>query len=391
MDDSQKVNLSLAETEAIISEHPLFSELSSKDIREFASLMQTYHFDKDQVIVKENDYIDRIYLIAKGEAEVTQQTIIQGEAVNRPVAVLRRGEAIGLSEEGLFAPGEQRTATVTALTPMTLIGINLPELNRFMLAMTESYSDFKKSIEKILWVDFVKKTLPFAPLNIQDIHWLVDRLEHYTIPADSYIFEQGEVGTKAYLIQSGRVEISRSINSDTKTVLAILKSSEIIGETSLLTGSRRNASALALEKCELLAIEKKSLNEILKRNERTHEILQEIVRERSAPVRIQEPHIFPHQDVTGDSFVILKNERDHLYCMLSSEGWYVWEQIDGKHLIDDIITDCSEKFGHDAKDSVYTSLTNLVKARLVTLPNAPGLSEDSMPWWKKLLTDLHLT
>lgn len=388
MDDSRKANLSLAETEAIIAAHPFFSGLSSKDFKDLAALMKTYLFDKGHVVVKENDYIDRIYLVAEGEAEVTQETVSHGESVNRPIAILRHGEAIGLTEEGLFAQGEQRTATVTALTPMILIGVSLPELNAFMRSMAESYSDFKKSIEKIMWIDFVKKTLPFAPLNIQDIHWLVDHLEHFTVPADSYIFEQGKVGTSAYLIQSGRVEISRTIDDGNRTVLAILQAPEIFGETSLLTGARRNASALALEKCELLGIQKKYLNDILKRNEKTQEILEAIVRERSAPVKVREPHVFRHQDVAGDSFVILKNEYDHLYCMLSNEGWYVWEQIDGKRLIDDIIAECSKKFGHDAKESVYTALTNLVQAKLVTLPTAPKFSTGNLPWWKKIWQQL---
>lgn len=390
MDDSQKTDLSIAEIEAIIAAHPVFSELAPKDIKELAGLMKTYHFQQDQIIMKENDYIDRVYLIADGEAEVTQETVTNGKSVNLPIAVLRRGEAIGLSEEGMFAGGQQRTATITTLTPLTLLGIDLPQLNAFMRVMVESHSNFRKSIEKILWVEFVKKTLPFAPLDIQDIHWLVDRLEHFMIPADTYIFEQGEVGNNAYLILHGKVEISRFVNDGTKTVLAILQTPQIFGETALLTGARRNASALTLEKCELLAIEKKSFNEILKRNEKTHEILHAIVRERSAPIKIREPHVFPHQDVTGDSFIILKNETDHLYCMLSSEGWFVWEQIDGKKLIEDIVAESDKKFGHDSKESVYTSLTNLVRARLVSLPNVGNFSSASPSWWENILHSLHL-
>ena len=136
MPDSKTTDISMAETEALIAAHPFFSELSPKEVKELARLAKTYRFNSNEVIVKENDYIDRIYLIAEGKAEVSQETVVQGVTINRPLILLHQGEAIGLSEEGLYARGQQRTATVTALTPMVLLGINLSELNSFLRTMT---------------------------------------------------------------------------------------------------------------------------------------------------------------------------------------------------------------------------------------------------------------
>ena len=63
----------------------------------------------------------------------------------------------------------------------------------------------------------------------------------------------GEVGDEAYILASGRVEISCEINKR-KSVLDICEKGAIIGELSLLTSQVRSATALALEDCEVLVI-----------------------------------------------------------------------------------------------------------------------------------------
>ena len=76
------------------------------------------------------------------------------------------------------------------------------------------------------------------------------RLYRIAVPARSHVFKQGEIDDRAYIIESGKIEISTP-----QGVLAVLPQSEIFGEMALLDRGARSATALALEDTSLIVIE----------------------------------------------------------------------------------------------------------------------------------------
>lgn len=100
----------------LIQAHPLFSTLSARATYELAGLFGLKTYDKNEVIVNEDDVIDCIYFIATGKAEVKRSL---GQLYETSVATLKAGDTIGLSDTGLYSSTFKRYATVTALTPVT--------------------------------------------------------------------------------------------------------------------------------------------------------------------------------------------------------------------------------------------------------------------------------
>ena len=74
-----------------------------------------------------------------------------------------------------------------------------------------------------------------------------------TVEAGDYVFRQGEKGIDLFVIQSGRVEISRG-EGDERTVMATLGQGAFFGEMSVLESMPRDADAVAIEKTQLLVI-----------------------------------------------------------------------------------------------------------------------------------------
>jgi EAL domain-containing protein (putative c-di-GMP-specific phosphodiesterase class I) len=74
------------------------------------------------------------------------------------------------------------------------------------------------------------------------------------------IFEQGEPSDCAYMIESGYVEVSSTVNS-MKNVLATLGPGEIFGEMALIDGQLRSATATALHETRLISISREQLLE----------------------------------------------------------------------------------------------------------------------------------
>ncbi|MCC6746587.1 MAG: Crp/Fnr family transcriptional regulator [Deltaproteobacteria bacterium] len=73
-------------------------------------------------------------------------------------------------------------------------------------------------------------------------------------PAGTVLFQQGDDGELMYVVQSGRVEISRRAAGQ-DAVLAVLSAGEFFGEMSIINGSPRTATARVIEDARLLVID----------------------------------------------------------------------------------------------------------------------------------------
>ena len=76
------------------------------------------------------------------------------------------------------------------------------------------------------------------------------------------IFKEGQPGSHAYLIRTGTVSIYTNVDGH-KTRIATMVPGQILGEMAIITGQPRSASAEAAEYCELLVMDKETLNTIL--------------------------------------------------------------------------------------------------------------------------------
>lgn len=85
------------------------------------------------------------------------------------------------------------------------------------------------------------------------------------IPANTILFHEGDLGEEMYIIQSGRVKISKKIRGVEKT-LATLEKGEFFGEMSILNDKPRSASAETLEACEMLVIDRKTFDALIRGN-----------------------------------------------------------------------------------------------------------------------------
>jgi CRP/FNR family transcriptional regulator, cyclic AMP receptor protein len=81
------------------------------------------------------------------------------------------------------------------------------------------------------------------------------------------IIEEGEEGGELILLLSGRVGIClESINPSVEIAINRLNAGQVIGEMSLLDGSPRSATVVAIEPCDLAVFETAPLNKIFGHN-----------------------------------------------------------------------------------------------------------------------------
>jgi CRP-like cAMP-binding protein len=79
------------------------------------------------------------------------------------------------------------------------------------------------------------------------------------------LFREGEPGKEMFVIQSGRIAISKRVR-DAEKVLAVLGPGEFFGEMSIISNRPRNATATVSEDAKLLVIDPKTFEGMIRGN-----------------------------------------------------------------------------------------------------------------------------
>jgi CRP-like cAMP-binding protein len=85
------------------------------------------------------------------------------------------------------------------------------------------------------------------------------------ISANTVLFQEGDKGEEMFIIQSGKVKISKRIRGVEKT-LATLEKGEFFGEMAILNDKPRSATAETVEDCEMLVIDRKTFDALIRGN-----------------------------------------------------------------------------------------------------------------------------
>jgi len=384
-DESMDETISLEARCALIKATPAFSILASSQIKELAELFEEKQFSTGDIIMKENDFIDSIYLIVQGKAEVSHEFLEKKKKVQVPLAILSQGETIGLNDTGFFSSSGKRTATVHALTPMVLLSLSIKNLHEFLRRHKELQSKMFSFTSQILKFYLIKQSLPFHQLSNERIIALADKVKEITIPKGQEIFKKGDSGNECYLIAKGQVEIFTPEGEDEESKVSTLSAPTMFGEATLITQSKRNASARALEDCELLVLRYEYLSELIENEENVAKMFMTLMLDRSKPLKNPSVSMHPRTTLDGQEITILKNPMNGRYFKLSDQGQFIWEQLNGNRSMQEITLAFADKFDMFAPDLVAALISKLSHAGFIdnveinTIPS-------HQPLWVRVVT-----
>jgi CRP-like cAMP-binding protein len=84
-------------------------------------------------------------------------------------------------------------------------------------------------------------------------------------PKGTVLFREGDPGKEMYVVQSGKVNITKTVR-DTEKVLAALGPGEFFGEMSILNNKPRSAGAVMAEDGKLLVIDPRTFEAMIRGN-----------------------------------------------------------------------------------------------------------------------------
>lgn len=94
----------------------------------------------------------------------------------------------------------------------------------------------------------------FAFVTFRDIRERTESVTEKRFGPGEYVFRQGDVGDRIYVVKTGEVEVIREDPEEGGQLLARLGSGEYFGEMALLSEAPRNASVVAVTEVTTLAI-----------------------------------------------------------------------------------------------------------------------------------------
>jgi hypothetical protein len=121
----------------------------------------------------------------------------------------------------------------------------------------------------------------FRHFSVDEMVAVIQGLKLMSFEKGKVIIRQGEKGDSLYMLTAGSVRAF--VKKDGKQVkLGDLEEGAFFGEVSILTGKPRSATIVALVNCELLELDRATLDDIVKKHPHVLEVMQEFGRERTA-------------------------------------------------------------------------------------------------------------
>lgn len=371
--------VTLSQRQHFITALPCLSMLSSRESAELANLMEEVHFAHGEKIVIENGIVDSVFIIVEGSAEILR--------ADNPIATISSGNSIGLNNTGFFSKTGKRTATIVALSDVLALKLDLIKFHDFLAHHSHLKFEMQDVFGQILRMKLIKQSLPFSNLSSERVQTLSQHVEEIFVPAGEIIFNQGDVGDRCFLIQSGQVEIFGVGEGDVEHRLAVLKSPTLFGEATLITQSPRNATARAVEDCKLLVFSHEYLAELLETENNLANMFMTLMIDRSRPLKNPDIVVHERETVAHQNIVILKNPENGTYFKLTPEGWFIWQMLDGEHSMQEITLSLADHFNIFAPDIVAGLISKLANAGFIlNVMKSTGASTTNQPLWARVAT-----
>ena len=134
----------------------------------------------------------------------------------------------------------------------------------------------------------LQSTVLFHQLSCDEVLQIINKFHEEHHPAGAMLFDANTSGDKVFVIEEGKIRISRVTTFGEETTLDILERGEVVGELVSLDGRTRSARASCIEDSILLSMTKIEFEELLRSS---HKVAFNLLRELSARIRKADDNI----------------------------------------------------------------------------------------------------
>jgi lysophospholipid hydrolase len=270
-----------------------FSGLPADIRRRIASLLEEQKLTEGEVLGREGDYGDRLFLIVEGSIGFRKQS--QGSPELAYLGRIGPGEVAG---ELALLTGHPRAVTMIAEEESLVAGLSRADFELLCIEFPQEMESVVAWMRRQLHAYQIKAAIDESPL-LRGLSAAIRQefeagFRWMELRSGETLFRQGDPGDALYLIVSGRMQVLQAdesaVTTDPSTpgsgkVVSEPGKGDILGELALLTGEPRAATAHAIRDTQLVCLDRASFDRIVATYPK--ELLQLIVRQMAGRLREQ--------------------------------------------------------------------------------------------------------
>jgi len=173
------------------------------------------------------------------------------------------------------------------------------------------------------------------------------------LPAGTILFKDGDTGKQMFVLQKGKIKISKQVGDQEKT-LANLTAGEFFGEMAILNNEPRTATATVEEDSVVLVIDTKTFESMIRGNA---EIALRMIKKLAERLKEADEQI---------ENLLIKDNNSKVISTLAKMGENEGTQTEDGVVVKATTKNLSLKTGLD-KDTISEILNKVIKAKLITV------------------------
>ncbi len=245
---------------------PLFADLERDAFVDLVELVDYRELKEGEVICREGQTSDRIFVLVAGKAEVTRQT--EGEP--RTLAFLGGGSIFG---EISMLTGAAPTSTVTAVTACDVLEIEREDLNQLARTFPSVPAVLATFAQQRIARNLMATSPLFAPVPEAERAELLSRFDFRAVAPGEKVITEGEQVQGLVLVLAGELVVQKEDPGGGMVSLSILREGDIAGEIALLKGLRATATVAASRKTAIASIGRPAFEALLKQHPKLRDYL----------------------------------------------------------------------------------------------------------------------
>jgi cAMP-dependent protein kinase regulator len=252
---------------SFLSENILFMDLPRESINNLISYFKLLHIKKGEVLIREGDDGDLLFVLWAGKVDVIKETESGHRSV---VATLGRGDIFG---EIALLNSSKRTSTVVTTTPVDCLILTRDDFQREVVNKLGA----REVEDKIQRAGFLRRTELFSDWNPKSIVMLTSRCKVQDFNDGDLLIQEGHENKYFYLLYEGNLEVYKN-----QKWVANLEPGKFCGEISLLKNIPATADVKAKGKVRCFVFDKETFLEIVTKDFFTGYMLDEELERRFA-------------------------------------------------------------------------------------------------------------
>jgi CRP-like cAMP-binding protein len=165
---------------------------------------------------------------------------------------------------------------VRAETPLTLFSLGQSDFDQ----LVKQYVDLGHNVDNNVKYSWLLRGMPiFDQLDSQELGLVAGRLQSEAYKAGEVLFHEGDPGDKFYIVESGQLVVTRSVNGQT-IELSQRGPGDYFGEIALLQNRPRTATISCMEETAVLSLEAEYFHEMVSKNMQLSQVVSRTVTRR---------------------------------------------------------------------------------------------------------------